>query len=77
MSSSLNCRPHAAVPPASEPAPVSHAAEPIEKVAAETSVEKPFETSSETPIETSVETRVATQVETPAAPAAQMRSTRR
>lgn len=49
---------HAAVPPASEPAPVSHDAEPIEKDAAET------------PIETSVETRVATQVETPTAPAA-------
>ncbi|MDN7486713.1 FimV/HubP family polar landmark protein [Burkholderia sp. AU45274] len=53
---------HAAVPPASETAPVSHDAEPIEKDA--------VETSSETPIETSVETRVATQVETPTAPAA-------
>ncbi|OXI81313.1 pilus assembly protein FimV [Burkholderia sp. AU33423] len=57
---------HAAVQPASETAPVSHDAEPIEKVAAE----KPAETSSETPIETSVEARGAMPVETPAAPAA-------
>ncbi|MBN3745977.1 pilus assembly protein FimV, partial [Burkholderia sp. Se-20373] len=61
---------HAAVPPASEPAPVSHDAEPIEKVAAETPIEKPIETSLATPIETSAEPRVATPVETPAAPAA-------
>ncbi|OXJ30571.1 pilus assembly protein FimV [Burkholderia sp. HI2714] len=57
---------HAAVQPASETAPVSHDAEPIEKVAAETPAEKP----SETPIETSVEARGAMPVETPAAPAA-------
>ncbi|MBN3830654.1 FimV/HubP family polar landmark protein [Burkholderia sp. Ac-20344] len=61
---------HAAVPPASETSPVSHDAEPIEKVAAETQAEKPVEASSETPIETSVETRVAMPGETPAAPAA-------
>ncbi|WP_277396547.1 FimV/HubP family polar landmark protein, partial [Burkholderia sp. Se-20378] len=64
---------HAVVPPASEAAPVSRDAEPIEKVAAETQAEKPVEASAETPIETSVETRVAmpveTPVETPAAPA--------
>ena len=57
---------HAAVQPASETAPVSHDAEPIEKVAAET----PAETSSETPIETSVQARGAMPVEMPAAPAA-------
>ncbi|MBN3783283.1 hypothetical protein G3O06_38065 [Burkholderia sp. Ac-20345] len=69
---------HAAVPPVSEAAPVSHDAEPIEKVAAETQAEtqaeEPVETSPETPNEASVETRVAmsveTPVETPAAPAA-------
>ncbi|WP_412527659.1 FimV/HubP family polar landmark protein [Burkholderia lata] len=61
---------HAAVRPASETAPVSHDAEPIEKAAAATPAEKPVETSSETPIETSVETREAMPVETPAAPAA-------
>ncbi|MBN3797882.1 hypothetical protein G3N99_23230 [Burkholderia sp. Ac-20392] len=64
---------HAVVPPASEAAPVSRDAEPIEKVAAETQAEKPVEASAETPIETSVETRIAmpveTPVETPAAPA--------
>ncbi|VWD00880.1 pilus assembly protein FimV [Burkholderia lata] len=65
---------HAAVPPVNETAPVSHDSEPIEKVAAETSAEKPVEASAGMPIETSTETPVAIQVETrvdtPSAPAA-------
>ncbi|VWC55839.1 FimV/HubP family polar landmark protein [Burkholderia lata] len=65
---------HAAVPPVNETAPVSHDSEPIEKVAAETSAEKPVEASAGMPIETSTETPVAipveTRVDTPIVPAA-------